>query len=586
MQTVSSAYKACMKSPLRNRGYISVNFGIFNDTLRSQAEFSHPADTYIWFSNDSRVFDDGNSDFEYATLENNFMRVDGSQHFLPMQEHASRGLGNGGVVSQEIVDDGNVVFTINFPQTTWYGLTIDFGDNYPTDFDLIFGGTTVQVRNHDNRIYVADRAFTNVSQIKIKFWAMQNSGLRARLQKIKFGIGYNFSNEDVMDSSLAKVISPISEFIPQYDFWVQLKNYDRYFDVDNPNSAINFLSANNRVTVQYGLELDDGTIEWVKGQKLICNEWESDNKTAIIRCVDILRRLDMEFPGTTFYGDGTSYGEMAEILLYDVAGLDDDDFIIPDEMYDMVTTLPIPRGTCKELLQMIANACRMVLMVDRDGRIVFKDYSTLPTPTFRMEKMDMLSYPKAMKTEPVKEIVVSYQRWRQLIVSDQTVVNEDVTVASGDYKTFYFSEPFWGYSATVDGSNYSIANFGDYFVTLYFGTAGTKSVEIHAKPYSISHQQYHYEVSGVSEGRTVNWNNPLIDRGNHAILLAWWLSRYYNSDIEYAYDSRGNPEIDPCDVLYQDNDYDPSMKVMVTESTLNFKQSFRGQMTTRKIGGS
>lgn len=584
MQTVSSAYKSCMKAPLRNRSFISVNFGIFNDTLRSQAAFSHPADTYIWYSNDSRVFSDGSEDFVYATLENNFFKVDGSQKFLPPEGY-SYALENSGVVSQEIVDDGNVVFTINFPQTTWYGLTLDFGENYPTEFDIIFGGTTVQVRNNDSSVYVADRAFTNVSQIKIKFWTMATTGVRARLYNVKFGIGYEFGNDDIMDSSLTRSVSPISEFIPQYDFWVQLKNFDRYFDVDNPDSAINFLQANNRVSVQYGLELNDGTIEWVMGQKLICNEWESDDKTATIRCVDVLRGLNMEFPGTVYYEGGVSYGEMAEILLEDGAGLDSTDYVIPDEMYDYTTTLPIPRGTVKELLQIIANASQMTLMLDREGRIVFKDLLVPPTPTFRLDKTDMLSYPKAKKQDPVKDFVVEYQRW-QKNGTERNVLTEEITVASGEYKTYYFTDPNYAWRVTVDGNSYSIANFGDYFITLYFGTAGTKTVDIYAKPYTVVKQQYKYSDSTVTEGRTLTWSNPLVDFENKAILLGLWLSNYYNSDIEYNYESRGNPELDPCDVIYQDNDYAAFMRVMVTEMVLNFKQSFRGQMTTRKMGGS
>ena len=583
MQSVSAAYKSGMKSPLRNRGYISVEFGIFNDTLQSQAEFSHPADTYAFYSNDTRVFSDGSDDFVYATLENNFFKADGSQRFLPPQ-NSRIPLQNSGVVSQELVDDGNVIFTINFPQTTWYGLTIDFGENYPVDFDIIYGNQTYQVRGNDNSEYVADLSFTNISQIKLKFWEMRESGNRARIYSIQFGIGYTFGNDDIMDSTFHQSVSPISEYIPQYDFMVVLKNYDHYFDVDNPNSVINFFSADNKVSVKYGLELDDGTIEWVNGYKLLCNEWESDDQTATIRCVDILRRLDMDYAGTAFYASGTSYGELAEILAYDIAGLETCE--IPESMYERTTTLPLPHGTVRELLQMVANACECVLMLDREGNLAFKEISTTVTPGFRMEQTDMLSYPKAIRNEPVKEVVVSYQRWRQLIVDEQCVASDTITVESGTYRTFYFSEPFFGLRATVNGSSYSIANFGDYYVTLYFASGGEKAVEVFGKPYAVTQQQFHYEVSGVSEGRTVYWDNPLIDNRYDAVLLAVWLSRYYNSDIEYDYDTRGNPEIDACDVIYQDNRYNQNLRVMVTDQTLAFKQSFKGHMVTRKIGGS
>lgn len=582
MQNVSAAYKNGMKSPLRNRGYIQVSFGIFNENLQSQAEFSHPADTYIYYSNDSRVFSEGTEDLVYATLENNFFKVDGTQRFLPPQD-SRIGLQNSGVVSQELVDDGNVIFTINFPQTTWYGMTINFGENYPVDFDIIFGSETVQVRGNTQSEYVANRAFTNVSQIKLKFWTMRDNGNRARIYSIRFGIGYVFGNDDIMDSSLNRMVSPISEYVPQYDFTVQLKNYDHYFDADNPNSAINFLSDDSKVSVQYGLELDDGTIEWVAGQKLLVSEWESDDKTATIRCTDILRRLDMEFPGTIYYKAGVTYGELAEILLYDVVGVDT--CTIPESMYDWSTSLPLPRGKVKELLQMIANACQCVLMCDREGNIEFREVSLTSTPTFKMDKMDMMSYPLAKRTDPVKEILISYQRWSKN-GSEVSLISEEITVAAGTLKTYYFNDPYYAYRVTINGSAVTVADFGDYFVNVYFGSAQTATVDIYAKPYTVVEQQYSYEVSGVTEGRTVTWNNPLIDSENHAILLGFWLWQYYNSDIEYAYDTRGNPELDPCDIIYQENNYHSNMKVMLTEQSLSFRQSFRDKVVTRKIGGS
>ena len=67
--------------------------------------------------------------------------------------------------------------------------------------------------------------------------------------------------------------------------------------------------------------------------------------------------------------------------------------------------------------------------------------------------------------------------------------------------------------------------------------------------------------------------------------LADWLGDYYKSGIEYEYDTRGNPELDVNDIIYQENEFHEGMKVKVYRQTLNFNQSFSGKVTARRIGG-
>ena len=86
-------------------------------------------------------------------------------------------------------------------------------------------------------------------------------------------------------------------------------------------------------------------------------------------------------------------------------------------------------------------------------------------------------------------------------------------------------------------------------------------------------------------GKTVKWENPLISDMTMATELAQWLSDYYTSGIEYEYNTRGNPEIDSNDIVYQENEFHDGMKVNIYRQTLEFKQSFSGKVTARRIGG-
>lgn len=67
--------------------------------------------------------------------------------------------------------------------------------------------------------------------------------------------------------------------------------------------------------------------------------------------------------------------------------------------------------------------------------------------------------------------------------------------------------------------------------------------------------------------------------------LADWLGDYYASGIEYEYTTRGNPELDVNDIIYQENEFHSGMKVNVYRQTLEFNQSFSGKVTARRIGG-
>jgi len=86
-------------------------------------------------------------------------------------------------------------------------------------------------------------------------------------------------------------------------------------------------------------------------------------------------------------------------------------------------------------------------------------------------------------------------------------------------------------------------------------------------------------------GKTVKWENPLISDMTMANDLAEWIADYYSAGIEYEYNTRGNPEIDVNDIVYQENEFRDNMKVTIYRATLNFSQAFSGKITARRLEG-
>lgn len=740
MQKVSKAYKESMKSSLRERAYIMISFGLVNKEAQAKATVDNGS--YAYYSNKDNIFEEHIDDTVYATLEEEFTKVDGSMFFLPRATEGGRYYDTG-IVSDKLISEARceVIISLNTIATDFKGLTINFGENYPVDFDIVGStGQTIEFRGNTKSKWSTEEVLENTTYIKLVFYKMKNPQSRLRIYSIMFGYGLVYYNDSVMSSALDSYVSPIGADVPQFDFSVTLKNYDHYFNVDNPNSAINYLETGQEMDIMYGYQTPGSdTIEWIQGNHLWCSEWESDDNTATIRCQDIFRNMDGEYVKGLYSAAGKSYYALAEEILKD-AGISE--YYIDPRLKKLYSNNPIPRVKYKEALQIIANACRCVLTQSRDGKVQIKsnfmpsasiatngeetysnaanvltdtpkvEYATLAgnyTPTdgtmfflprngkaalttgyvskeisgangtftknpvvtitmeairayyglklvfgtalpaaftirtykggepvneypvekdeinttsiilrdfddfdvmkieftktaepynrivlnyfslsdvvdFTMNRRDMTSSPKAIKQELIKEVIVpcyTYQENNR----EENLVYEDIDVVAGEVETYYIQDPSYGYKVKLDEveGKATVVAWSNYFVTIKFNVTGSFKLEVQGYRYKIVEK--YATVSLNARGKTVKWKNPLISNTTMANELAAWLADYYTAGIEYEYDTRGNPELDATDIVYQENEFHDGMRVNIYRHTVNFKQAFSGRVTARRIGG-
>lgn len=740
MQKVSKAYKESMKSSLRERAYIMISFGLVNQEAQAKATVDNGS--YAYYSNKDNIFGEHIDDTVYATLEEEFTKVDGSMFFLPRATEGGRYYDTG-IVSDKLISEARceVIISLNTIATDFKGLTINFGENYPVDFDIVGStGQTIEFRGNTKSKWSTEEVLENTTYIKLVFYKMKNPQSRLRIYSIMFGYGLVYYNDSVMSSALDSYVSPIGADVPQFDFSVTLKNYDHYFNVDNPISAINYLETGQEMDIMYGYQTPGSdTIEWIQGNHLWCSEWESDDNTATIRCQDIFRNMDGEYVKGLYSAAGKSYYALAEEILKD-AGISE--YYIDPRLKKLYSNNPIPRVKYKEALQIIANACRCVLTQSRDGKVQIKsnfmpsasiatngeetysnaanvltdtpkvEYATLagnytltdgtmfflprngkaalttgyvskeisgangtftknPVVTitmeairayyglklvfgtalpaaftirtykggepvneypvekdeinttsiilrdfddfdvmkieftktaepynrivlnyfslsdvvdFTMNRRDMTSSPKAIKQELIKEVIVpcyTYQENNR----EENLVYEDIDVVAGEVETYYIQDPSYGYKVKLDEveGKATVVAWSNYFVTIKFNVTGSFKLEVQGYRYKIVEK--YATVSLNARGKTVKWKNPLISNTTMANELAAWLADYYTAGIEYEYDTRGNPELDATDIVYQENEFHDGMRVNIYRHTVNFKQAFSGRVTARRIGG-
>ena len=216
------------------------------------------------------------------------------------------------------------------------------------------------------------------------------------------------------------------------------------------------------------------------------------------------------------------------------------------------------------------------------NRIVVDYFSFGDITDFTMERQDMTSSPKSIKQELVKAVRVpcySYQKG----TAEETLISEETEATKGDVQTYYLGDPTYDCRATFNGSasNVSIIERGDYYVMVKFLITGKYQFEIIGHRYNIV-EQYATKTLN-SRGKTITWKNPLVSDMETANHLADWLGDYYNAGIEYEYNTRGNPEIDANDIVYQENAYRPGLKVNIYRHVVNFSQSLSGKVIARRV---
>lgn len=739
MQRVSREYKESMKSPLRERGYIMITFGLVNQEAQAKATIGQGE--YSYFSNTSNIFGRKSNELAYATLEENFTKVDGTMLFLP-RDGTDTVYADTGIISKQLVSDRRFELTINLNTgvTDFKGLTINFGENYPVDFDIVSStGQIIEFRDNNKSKWSTEEVLEKTTFIKLIVYKMRNIQSRLRIYSIMFGYGLVYYNDSVMSSTLDSYVSPIGADVPQFDFSVTLKNYDHYFNVDNPKSAINYLETGQEMNIMYGYDTPgSNSIEWIQGNHLLCSEWESDDNTATIRCHDVFRNMDGEYVKGLYSAEGKNYYVLAQEILREAKV---SEYYIDPRLKNLYTNNPIPRVKYKEALQIISNACRCVLTQSRDGKVQIKsnfmpessvesngeesyskqsnitisnkkyEYATLMTDyvkvdgsmyflprtgntlntgyiskwisradktfennpciwlkmsairsyyglridfgtaipaefiiktyngdnsvnsytieqdeisqssvilrdfddcdkieieftktekpfnritineislsdvvNFTMTRQDMMSSPKAIKQELIKEVIVPYYTY-QTNDKEENLVYTDIDVSAGEVQTYYIQDPSYGYLVKLNENSRDteIVAWSNYFITIRFNVAGQYRLSIQGHRYKVIERQVKIPLN--VRGKTIKWENPLINNYEMANDLAKWLSEYYTAGIEYEYDTRGNPELDVTDIIRQENEFRAGMTVNVYRHTLRFNQAFAGKITARRVGG-
>ena len=442
MQEVSENWKNAHKQSLLNESFVEISLDISDADAQENAKPSDNGAIYI--SNSSNVTGEISTSSvykPYATLEQNTWVLGfGDRDFLP--ESPKRKVG----YVSDVLSDENCVFIDKTPTIILEfkeqvnplipGVTITWStiyDEYASDFivrayngnEMVAEKEVIGNRSVKSLVLVDIENYTKI-MIHVTRWCLPHH--RARMEHIFLGMNRVYSKSDLFNYSHKQSVSPISTSLPKNEISFSVDNINGEYNVHNEGGLAKYLMERQKVKVRYGLKMNDGTIEWVKGGEFYLSEWSAKQNGLT---ADFTARDSIEFMSainTNFLDNVAkrSLWDMADYILTDAKKENPlISYSINTVLINKYVSAPLPEDTLANCLQLIANAGECVIYHDREGKLLIEPINDTETD-YAITPFNSYSKAELTLSKPLKQVdvkVYSYTLTDGVINSTYTITH-------------------------------------------------------------------------------------------------------------------------------------------------------------------
>lgn len=457
MIDVSNEYKEAMDKRIRNRAYILVEIGAINQKAQKSAVLS--TDAAYWSK--GNVFNGNAKNIEYATLESDFLRADGSMYFMPEEDDEVNVIRANGITTKNLLGSAEIKLDDSYEIK---GLTIEFGNTYPTRFKVETDSGIYEYENSSS-IFVTKDVLGDISHIIITPLEMAGKNQRLRIKRILLGVGLEYSNSSIKSFNLKEDVSPISDELPSQHVGFSFYDPDNNFNVEDDNSFIDYMETQQVVTTSFGIELDDGTVDWNQIATSYLSEISSKNGIVTVSAYDRLYHMEDAYSlGYKIY-KRSAYDEALSI--FTDAGLSSGEYYIDEYLKKITLENPMPICSHKECLQILANACRckvrqnengVTMIVPNFGAIIDRDYISVSTNGYVSwsNPSDIITGSDTVYAELLPDFIKADGSMRFLPENEDYQTTGYVSASISDDMGFFETEPKIEISFTEKVSYYGI----------------------------------------------------------------------------------------------------------------------------------
>ncbi len=537
MYPVSEEWNQQLNAQIRQAStLLRVEIGTFDQTVNQQAHFDFPAQHWS------------------ITAQ--------SQTGLPAQSNAM------------CKEDGSFSeppsFTVSFSQPiNLKGISFNFGtlSAIPKQIEIsaldTMGKQYKDTFEQLQMVYAAQVERQNICSITVSVLKMEQPYSKVCLREMRFGAGYVFTEQEILELNEVRSISPAGLELPRTEMDFSLSNRTGMFNADGDAPILAFLRENQNIALWYGMRWQEKE-EWIPAGKWYLESWSAEQQSAKFKAVDRITLLNKTtFEKSVYKMEWKQISKLAQEVLKDAA-LDETEWSVRDKPITYVMA-PIPIISHAQALQLIANRAKMHLYSDRSGKVCIAPFKD--TPVLRLENTQVFEGMSVQQSTPLKQVAAQWTLLSYFPNMRQTLAQVYMNAQEGtvriEHDILMNPEIECSPAAEVKATHYarvSYLNIPD--------QSGAFDVKIIGE--RMSEVKYPISLEHSLEGEILEIDNPLMDMESSIDVLEWVKQRYAHK-LEYQLDIRGIPQLDVGDRIQLWSD----AVGQIVENRLSYNGTFR-----------
>lgn len=582
-----------LKKPKRNLGFLKVKFNIVDPETNPDLS-----------SNSEEIFSDLDNIKEttipqsknYATLEKNFWLLNDSQPIYGSEELEQTYVSSYMSDKNCLFSDKACITLTSSVYLTTLGLTMVFDSidkNYAKklkvkayrDSTMIMDKDYTLSSYSDRLIFADNEELVRWNKIEIYFIESSLPYRRIRVNQLLFGIMETYTDENLISAESKEKTIMINSELPTHTFKFTIDNMNKLFNPDNPQGWYRYILQQQPISYEWGYQLDDGTIEWILGGKmLLTGSVEIGENQVSFSTTSLINYLTKVYKKGVYNSSGRSLYDLAVDVLED-SNIDSSQYNLWSGLKLIKTDAPLPKLEARQLLQIIATTGNCILFTNRENVINIQPFNYVLNPD-GMSYDFITSNPVVKVQSELHNTIIYINHYSKEDNVSELFKNESLEITGT--KTIEIEYDLaTDISATITGGTIVNANYYGRYAILKITNTGEDTISLKVSGKKINNSQTIDSKQFNDDGENIEYKNDLITQmveSSKETKLKDFIGNWYNNRNIYSFENRGDIVKDTREIIPIETDFSNSLIGYLVENNINYDGAWSGNSVVVKVG--
>lgn len=582
-----------LKKPKRNLGFLKVKFNIVDPETNPDLS-----------SNSEEIFSDLDNIKEttipqsknYATLEKNFWLLNDSQPIYGSEELEQTYVSSYMSDKNCLFSDKACITLTSSVYLTTLGLTMVFDSidkNYAKklkvkayrDSTMIMDKDYTLSSYSDRLIFADNEELVRWNKIEIYFIESSLPYRRIRVNQLLFGIMETYTDENLISAESKEKTTMINSELPTHTFKFTIDNMNKLFNPDNPQGWYRYILQQQPISYEWGYQLDDGTIEWILGGKmLLTGSVEVGENQVSFSTTSLINYLTKVYKKGVYNSSGRSLYDLAVDVLED-SNIDSSQYNLWSGLKSIKTDAPLPKLEARQLLQIIATTGNCILFTNRENVINIQPFNYVLNPD-GMSYDFITSNPVVKVQSELHNTIIYINHYSKEDNVSELFKNESLEITGT--KTIEIEYDLaTDISATITGGTIVNANYYGRYAMLKITNTGEDTISLKVSGKKINNSQTIDSKQFNDDGENIEYKNDLITQmveSSKETKLKDFIGNWYNNRNIYSFENRGDIVKDTREIIPIETDFSNSLIGYLVENNINYDGAWSGNSVVVKVG--